>query len=118
VWARTSGACVRSGQILVHRGAVDARAVEDALARQRSRPEHRIGALLVEANAASADQVRAAVQEGLRRVLYGLLLWRDGEFRFVPGAQADHEGVKLELDLDRLILDGLRQADEARAASG
>lgn len=114
VWARTTGACVRAGQILVHRGAVSARAVEGALARQREHPGQRLGALLVAANQTSAEQVCSAVQEGLRRVLYGLLLWRDGTFRFLSGEHAEHEDVRLEIDLDRLILDGLRQADEAR----
>jgi uncharacterized protein DUF4388 len=114
VWARTTGACVRAGQILVHRGAASASAVEGALSRQREQPGRRLGTLLVAANETSPEQVRSAVQEGLRRMLYGLLLWRDGGFRFVPGEHAEHEDVKLELDLDRLILDGLRQADEAR----
>ena len=46
--------------------------------------------------------------------MYGLLLWRDGAFRFTPGERVDGEDVRLDLDLDRLILEGLRQADEAR----
>jgi hypothetical protein len=115
VFARTSGGAVKAGQILVHRGAVTSETLERALAEQRSRPDRRLGALLVESGAASPEQIQAAVSEALRRIVYGLLLWREGTFHFVPGEQAGGEDVKLDLDLDRLILEGLRQADEARA---
>ena len=115
VLARTSGSSVRTGQVLVHRGAVTAEAVERALAEQQVNPGPRIGALLVAAGATTPEQVRSAVNETLRRVVYGLLLWREGTFRFRPGEQSGSEDVKLDLDLDRLILEGLRQADEARA---
>ena len=115
VFARTSGGAVRAGQILVHRGEVSSEALERALAEQRTRPGHRLGALLVASGSATPEQIQGAVHEALRRIVYGLLLWRDGTFRFVPGEQVGGEDVKLDLDLDRLILDGLRHADEARA---
>ena len=116
VFARTSGLAVRVGEVLVHRGLVGADAVERALDRQRSQPGRRLGGLLVEAGAASAEQVREAVHEVLRRIVYGVLLWRDGRFRFVPGAASVGEDIQIDLDLDRLILEGLRIADQARAA--
>jgi len=115
VLARTSGAAVRTGQILVHRGVITEEALERALAEQRVHPGPRIGALLVAAGAATPEQVQSAVSEALRRVVYGLLLWREGTFQFRPGEQSGVQDVKLDLDLDRLILEGLRQADEARA---
>ncbi|HKQ57137.1 MAG TPA: DUF4388 domain-containing protein [Candidatus Eisenbacteria bacterium] len=115
VFARTTGSSVRTGQILVHRGVVSADALEHALAEQRSRPGPRIGALLIAAGVATQEQVQSAVNEALRRVVYGLLLWREGTFHFRPGEQSGSQDVKLDLDLDRLILEGLRQADEARA---
>ena len=62
------------------------------------------------------EQVRAAVHEVLRRIVYGVLLWREGRFRFQPGETGVGEDIQLDLDLDRLILEGLRLADQARAA--
>ena len=115
VFARTSGGAVRAGQILVHRGQISSEALERALADQRGTPGHRLGALLVASGNATPEQVQSAVHEALRRIVYGLLLGRDGTFRFVPGEQVGAEDVKLDLDLDRLILEGLRHADEARA---
>ena len=118
VSARTSGAAVRSGQVLLHHGAVSAEALEAALGRQRSGSGERLGAVLVASGDVTRDQVQTAVREVLRRILYGLLLWRDGSFRFVPGPVATEEDIKLDAELDRLILEGLRQADEARAGRG
>jgi glycine/D-amino acid oxidase-like deaminating enzyme len=115
VFARTSGGSVRAGQILVHRGVLTSDLLERVLAEQRARPGQRVGQLLVATGAVSPEQVQGAVHEALRRIVYGLLLWREGTFRFVPGEQVAGEDVKLELDLDRLIFEGMRQADEAKA---
>ncbi len=115
VFARTSGLAVRVGEILQHRGLVSPEALARALDRQRSEPRRRIGALLIEAGEVTPGQVREAVHEVLRRIVYGVLLWRDGRFRFVPGEPGVGEDIQIDLDLDRLILEGLRIADQARA---
>ena len=94
VFARTSGQTVRTGEILVHRG----HATREA-----------------DSGAAAPEQVAQAVHEGERRILYGVLLWRDGRFRFQAGERAADNDLPLDLDLDRLILEGLRLADQARA---
>jgi len=115
VFARTTGPVVSTGQILVHRGLITRDALERALSEQGAHPDRRLGTLLVAAGAVRQEQVQSAVNEALRRVIFGLLLWREGTFTFHPGEQVGPEDMKLDLDLDRLILDGLRQADEARA---
>jgi hypothetical protein len=115
VFARTNGVGVRAGEVLQHRGLVSPPVLARALEQQRATPRRRIGALLVEAGIVSPTQVREAVHEVLRRIVYGVLLWREGTFRFVPGP-AIGEDIQIDLDLDRLILEGLRIADQERAA--
>ena len=115
VFARTSGQSVRAGQLLVHRGAITAEALELALAMQQDRPGERLGEMLIASHAISKEQLEDAIREVLRRIVYGVLLWRDGRFRFVPGERAESEDIRLDLDLDRLILEGLRHADQQRA---
>ena len=117
VFARTTGPTVKVGQVLVHRGAVSLETLEGVLQSSPSKPGQRLGGRLVSAGVATPDQVHSAVRETLRRVLYGLLLWREGTFAFQSGEQALGEDIHLELDLDRLILEGLRQADESRRGS-
>lgn len=116
VFARTSGLAVRSGELLMHKGAVSAQALARALERQKEAPGRRVGQLLIEQGDASGEQVSDAVHEVLRRIVYNVILWRDGRFRFVPGDAAEGEDITLDLDLDRLILEGLRLADQERAA--
>lgn len=115
VFARTSGGSVRAGELLVHRGALSADLLAQALADQPKNPGLRLGALLVERGWATPEQVQAAVHETLRRIVYGLLLWREGTFYFVVGERAANEDIRLDLDLDRLILEGLRLADQSRS---
>jgi hypothetical protein len=116
VFARTNGIGVRAGEVLQHRGLVTPQALARALEAQRGEPRRRIGALLVESGAVTPEQVREAVHEVLRRIVYGVLLWREGEFRFVPSESSIGEDIQIDLDLDRLILEGLRLADQERAA--
>ena len=118
VFARTSGASVRAGEVLVHRGMLAPERLAQALSEQQSRPGERLGALLVAGGAITPDQLQGAVHEVLRRIVYGVLLWREGRFRFHPGERAVAEDIRLDLELDRLILDGLRLADQQRAAGG
>lgn len=115
VFARTDGPCVRTGELLVHHGALPATALAGMLAQPAGQPGLRLGERLIHAGLTSRDEVERAVRESLRRVLYGLLLWRDGSFRFTPGDGGINLDIRLEADLDRLILEGLRQADESRA---
>ena len=118
VFARTSGASVRAGEVLVHRGLLSQEALVQALSEQASRPGERLGALLVARGAISPEQVQTAVRETLRRIVYGVLLWREGRFRFHQGERVGAEDIQLDLDLDRLILEGLRLADQQRVAGG
>jgi hypothetical protein len=117
VFARTNGAAVRAGEVLVHRGLVTQEALDHALSLQHERPGERLGTLLVASGAISPEQLQHAVREVLRRIVYGVLLWREGTFRFFAGERIEAEDIQLDLELDRLILEGLRHADQTRAAA-
>jgi hypothetical protein len=113
---RTSRGSVRLGEILLHRGALDVESLERALALQQNRPSERLGALLVRSGTAPRDQVERAVEEGLKRILFGIMLWKDGRFRFLSGERTEIGELRPEVELDQLILEGLRQADEVRSS--
>ncbi len=112
---RTTGASVRTGELLRHRRQAHPDAVAGVLEAQRLGERRRIGELLAARGAARPEHVERAVHEGMRRVLYGALLWRAGRFRFHAGERCETD-LPLDLDLDRLILEGLRLADQARSA--
>jgi hypothetical protein len=112
---RTSGHSVRTGEILVHRGQARPEAVASALEAQRRGEKRHLGELLAARGAACPEDVIHAVHEGMRRILYGALLWRVGRFRFHAGERSESD-LPLDLDLDRVILEGLRLADQARSS--
>lgn len=114
VFARTTAPSVKAGEVLVHRGVLRPEALERALARQQDRPGQRVGEMLIAAGAITPADLAEAVQDVLRRIVYGVLLWRQGRFRFHPGERAEHEDIRLDFDLDRMILEGLRLADQPR----
>lgn len=115
VFARTSAPSVKAGEILVHRGVLKPETLEQVLARQQDRPGQRVGQMLIAAGAITPADLAEAVQDVLRRIVYGVLLWRQGRFRFHPGERAENEDIRLDFDLDRMILEGLRLADQERA---
>ena len=115
VFARTSAPSVKAGEILVHRGVLKPETLEQVLARQQDRPGQREGQKLIAAGAITPADLAEAVQDVLRRIVYGVLLWRQGRFRFHPGERAENEDIRLDFDLDRMILEGLRLADQERA---
>lgn len=115
VYARTSGPAVSVGEILGHRGVVAREALERARAEHAAHPERSFESFLLAWGTVAPEEVQSAVNEAQRRVIYGLLLWREGTFRFLPGERLASDHDRLDVDVDRLILEGLRQADEARA---
>jgi len=110
LWASTTGRGVRVGDVLLHRGWAARSALDQALDEQRHRPGRRIGELMCE-RGVPVECVAASVNEVFRRLVCLLSLWPDGRFRFLPGEAADAADVELELELDRLLLEGLHQAD-------
>jgi hypothetical protein len=110
VFARSTGLTVRVGDILVQRGELVAEAIELALAIQADQPGQRIGQMLIESGVVGAEQVRDAVLAVQRHILCGVLLWREGTFRFVAGKRAEEEDIRIDLDVDRLIIGILERA--------
>jgi len=118
VFARTSGPAVRTGEMLVHHGAVSRETLESVLTEQQRAPGVKLGAMMMASGKASREQVALAVSEVWRRILYGLMLWSEGSFHFEPGARLIRDLIEFDLDLDRLILEGLSQANQKPAAAG
>ena len=112
LWGSTTGRSVRLGDVMVHRHGLSPEDLGAALDEQRRRPGEPLGRLLREQGAAE-EQVVSAVAEVFRRIVCLLALWPDGRFRFMPGPADEPDDAALDFELDRLILEGLHQADLA-----
>jgi Domain of unknown function (DUF4388) len=115
--ARCSGRSVRLGDVLVHRGVVSEATLAQALAEQRAGSGARLGAVLRASHGVRDDDVASAVGEVFRRLVCALALWPEGRFHFRPGADAEADDVLLDVELDRLLIEGLHRADLTTTAS-
>jgi len=107
-WATTSGRAVRLGDVLVHCGWITRDALEAALA-DDAEPGP-VGAI-ARRRGVAAEQVGLAVCDVFRRLVCLLSMWPDGAFRFVPGTPGAVDDASLDVELDRVLLEGLQQAD-------
>jgi hypothetical protein len=113
LFARTNGCMPRVGDVLVRRGEVRPEAIEFVLAIQRDQPGARIGRMLVEGGTLSEAQISDALLVVQRHILLRVLLWRQGTFQFRPDERIEGEDVRLELDMDELLVDVLAVAAES-----
>jgi hypothetical protein len=113
VFVRSSGARLRVGEILVRQGELPPEVIELALAVQSDQPGTRIGSMLVESGSVTDAQMSRAVLAVQLQILCDLLLWKEGVFRFIEGEHAPDEDLRLDLDVDRLVIGLLSVAERA-----
>ena len=113
LFARTNGGMPRVGDVLVRRGEVRPEAIEFVLAIQRDQPGARIGRMLVEGGTLTEAQISEALLVVQRHILLRVLLWRQGTFHFRPDERIEGEDVRLELDMDELLIDVLAVSAES-----
>jgi hypothetical protein len=104
------------GQILQESGQVTADQLKESAEYQRANSPNRLfGSILVERGVVD----RAALQNALIRQIKGAILemvqWKSGRFAFEPDkrGQVDESDVEVELDTQAVLLDVLRELDEA-----
>jgi hypothetical protein len=103
LFARTTGAALRVGDILVRRGDLRPEAIEFVLAFQQDQPGVRLGRMLVDNGVLSEAQIRDALLAVQRHIVVAALKWRHGTFRFGPEERLIGEDVRLDLDVDELL---------------
>jgi hypothetical protein len=113
VFARSTGAKLHVGEILVRQGDLRPEVIDLALAVQADQPGKRLGRMLVESGSVSEAQVRNAVLATQRRILCDVLFWQEGTFQIIVGELAPGEDVRLDLDVDRLVVGLLALAGDA-----
>lgn len=133
IYAASNSAREAFGSMLVCKKLVDEETLRKALMRQhKSHEERRLGRILVEMGALSAEDLDRVVQEQVERVISFLFGWREGFFKFEPMdipdrgevevdareflAEAGLNAHKVALDLTRLVDEKGRFAAPAPAA--
>ena len=113
------------GDVLLHKGILDAAALNKALAVQESEGfRERLGTILISRFGIAAETVEEVVREQIEQVVYSLFSWTDGTFDFELRDNVDvSDSIKmdpLQFMLDQginpqfLAMEGSRIIDEMR----
>lgn len=112
-WACSTSPGERLGELLVRMGLVEHARLE-ALLREQSASggRKRLGQLLVDKGALTADALARGLRHQVNEIFLGLLVARAGSFVFLRGLDRDKLPSVHELDTQAMLLDGLRRLDE------
>jgi len=109
-YAEITNRRVKLGEYLVTQRLITRDGLDRALAAKGERT--RLGTALVEMGAIDALTLRRAIEEQIKEVVYEVVRWRAGKFRFTNGRKPKAQDVFIDIPLDHLILEGLKRLDE------
>lgn len=106
----------RLGELLVHLGRLTEEQLAQALADQAREPALRpLGAQLIEQGLISAGDLTEVLTCQAEEILYRVLTWPDGAFAYTARPVTDRAVPLPEINVERLVLDAVRLADEHEA---
>jgi tetratricopeptide (TPR) repeat protein len=112
VGVRAAGVTRRLGELLLLAGKVTQGQIDRALVRQTRDPARLIGSLLVEEEGVPAGEVKRQLRFQVEEVVFDLVRWDDGHFRFEEGAPGDHGGIPVKVGTESLLMEAVRRLDE------
>ena len=111
VYATSTSDELRLGNLLVRLGKLNAEAVHDALVRKEASGGYRLGQLLLADRLLSEDELASLLKVQVSEVIFQTLDWRGGGFSFFDRVSPPAAAVTLEMDLQNLIMEGVRRID-------
>jgi outer membrane protein assembly factor BamB len=108
---------LRLGDILVRAGRVTESDLNDALENAKIQRKL-LGEVLVENGAVTDQEIQQIVREQIEEEIYDLFLWKRANFEFIEGPASeglkdlDAPVTKLSFDVNGLLLEAVRRADE------
>lgn len=111
VGVRATGHTRRLGELLLLAGKATQAQIDRALARQRNAPERLVGAFLVEEGVPLAE-VKRQLRFQIEELVYGLVRWTEGHFRFEEASPPDGDGVPVRVTTESLLMEAMRRVDE------
>ena len=103
---------IKLGEYLVKEGLLGQKELDRAL--KKKGRKMRIGDVLVEMGIIKRDVLRVAVEEQIKEVIYEVVRWDDGRFRFTQGKMPDNQEFLIDISLNLLMLEGLKRLDEEK----
>ena len=101
------------GRLLKERGKITAEQLDEAIATQaKTENSRRLGEILIHKGFIDRADLEAVVTEQIRELLYSLLSWQTGSFKFYENQFPTEEEIVVSLSVEDVILEGLRRLDE------
>ncbi len=101
------------GHFLVHHGKITEELLQQALARQSASREH-LGKILLEMKALTGEDLKHVLEAKAEETIYGLFDWEEAEFRFDEEAEPSPHIFPIELEVEDILLRGLKRFDEMK----
>jgi hypothetical protein len=99
----------RLGEILIRDGKITVEEYETSI--KAISKGKRQGKVLVEMGALSPKDLWEGVQFQVQEIVYSLFQWDEGQFHFEESSLPEKERITVDLDIQHLILAGLRRVD-------
>ena len=101
------------GQLLKERGAITTKQLEEAISVQaKTDNSRRLGEILIGKRFIDRSDLRDVVNKQIEELLYSLLGWQTGSFKFYEDQFPTDEEITVNLSVENIILEGLRRLDE------
>src|SRR5262245_38510107 len=111
VFATTTKEDLRLGPMLVRSGKVTAGDMEK-IASRRAAAGHRIGQVLLQDRVLTEAELATYLKVQVSEVIFDTFTWKDGKFVFYDKIPPPVTAVTLEMNLQNLIMEGVRRIDE------
>jgi len=101
------------GQLLKERKVITAEQLEEAVSIQaQTDNSRRLGEILVTRGFIDRADLEGVVRAQVEQLLYSLLSWPSGSFKFYEDQFPTEEEITVNLSVENVILEGLRRVDE------
>ena len=103
----------RLGEVLLRGGKISAD--EYLRLSQRIRGGQRLGKALVESGVLSPKDLWWAIEHQIKEIVWSIFNWEDGYFHFEEDDLPRREKITFDLDVEKLVVEGIRRSDGAGA---
>ncbi len=115
VFAASSLTQDRLGEVLLRGGKISAD--EYLQLSQQIRGGKRLGKALIESGALAPGDLWWGIEQQLQEIVWGLFTWEAGTFQFEESDRPRGEKITIKLEVESLIVDGIRRVSGAGAIS-
>ncbi len=101
------------GRLLKERNKITGAQLDEAVLKQsKSETNQRLGQILIELGYVDRADIIEVVHAQVEELLYSLMKWQDGSFKFYEDQYPTQEEITVEISAENVILEGLRRLDE------